>query len=151
MKGRARLLGVPVHQMLVVFPLGLLATSFFFDLGWVLFRRAELARVAWWLILAGVIGGAAASLFGIIDWVALARQSRARRTGAWHGVGNAGVAILFAVSWMLRRDDPGHPEALAILLSALGVLLMILTGWLGWELAERMEDEGSELPSPRQP
>jgi uncharacterized membrane protein len=32
MEGRASLLGHPVHQMLIVFPLGLLATSVGFDL-----------------------------------------------------------------------------------------------------------------------
>ena len=32
MKARARLFGHPVHQMLIVFPLGLLATSVLFDL-----------------------------------------------------------------------------------------------------------------------
>jgi uncharacterized membrane protein len=32
MEARAKLLGHPVHQMLVVFPLGLLATGVIFDL-----------------------------------------------------------------------------------------------------------------------
>ncbi len=32
MEARARLLGHPVHQMLIVFPLALLATSLGFDL-----------------------------------------------------------------------------------------------------------------------
>ncbi|HEX6904469.1 MAG TPA: hypothetical protein VF789_32475 [Thermoanaerobaculia bacterium] len=30
MKAKARLFGHPIHQMLIVFPLGLLATSLFF-------------------------------------------------------------------------------------------------------------------------
>jgi len=33
MEARAKAFGHPIHQMLIVFPLGLLATSFFFDLG----------------------------------------------------------------------------------------------------------------------
>ena len=64
MKAKARLFGLPIHQILIVFPLGLLATSFFFDLAWLARGRAELAVGASWLIFAGVIGGAAASLFG---------------------------------------------------------------------------------------
>jgi uncharacterized membrane protein len=140
MLARARILGHPIHQILIVFPLGLLATSFFFDVAWMAKGREELAIVANWLIFAGVIGGVLASLFGLVDWLAIPRGTRAWRVGAWHGGGNTLVAVLFAVSWLLRRDAPGHPEGLAIALSAAGVLLIVLTGWLGSELADRMEE-----------
>ncbi|MFP5248182.1 MAG: DUF2231 domain-containing protein [Thermoanaerobaculia bacterium] len=134
----ARLFGHPVHLILIVFPLGLLATSFFFDLAWLATARAELGVVAWWMIFAGVAGGLAASLFGFVDWLAIPRGTRAWRMGALHGGGNAIVAVLFAASWLLRRDAPGHPDALAIVLSGLGVLLTVLTGWLGSELADEV-------------
>jgi len=140
MKAKLRLFGRPVHQILIVFPLGLLATSFFFDLAWLMNGHAELAIVASWLIFAGVVGGVAASLFGVIDWLAIPRATRAWRVGAWHGGGNLIVAILFAVSWWLRADAPATPEQLAIILSGCGVLLIILTASLGSELADRMED-----------
>jgi uncharacterized membrane protein len=140
MKARARILGHPVHQILIVFPLGLLATSFFFDLAWLVRGREQLAIVAWWLIFAGVAGGVAASLFGLIDWLAIPRGTRARRVGALHGGGMVIVAVLFAASWTLRRDVPTNPEGLAILLSGLGVLLTVVTGWLGGELADRMAE-----------
>jgi uncharacterized membrane protein len=139
-QARARILGHPVHQILIVFPLGLLATSFFFDLGYLLTERGELGVVASWLIFAGVIGGIIASLFGLLDYSGIPRGTRARRVGALHGGGNVVVALLFAASWLLRRDEPGHPEALAIVLSGLGVLLIVATAWLGAELAERMEE-----------
>lgn len=140
MKAKARIFGLPVHQILIVFPLGLLATSFFFDLAWLANGRPQIAIVASWMIFAGVIGGAAAALFGLIDWIAIPRGTRARRVGAWHGGGNLIVAVLFAASWLIRRDAPEHPEGIAIALSACGVLLTIMTGWLGSELADRMEE-----------
>jgi uncharacterized membrane protein len=140
MKAKARIFGLPLHQILIVFPLGLLATSFFFDLAWLAKGRAELAVVASWLIFAGVIGGAAASLFGLIDWLAIPRGTHAWRVGAWHGGGNLIVAVLFAISWIIRRDAPANPEGIAIALSGCGVLLTVLTGWLGSQLAEQMED-----------
>jgi uncharacterized membrane protein len=141
MKAKARIFGHPVHLILIVFPLGLLATSFFFDLAYLAHVRAELGVVASWMIFAGVIGGAAASLFGLIDWLAIPRGTRAWRVGAWHGGGNLIVAALFAASWLLRRDEPGHPGGIAIALSGCGVLLIVLTGWLGSELADRMEEQ----------
>jgi uncharacterized membrane protein len=140
MKAKARIFGHPVHLILIVFPLGLLATSFFFDLAYLAKGRTELAVVSSWMIFAGVLGGAAAAVFGLIDWLAIPRGTRAWRVGAWHGGGNLIVAALFAVSWCIRRDAPGHPEAIAIALSACGVLLIVLTGWLGSELADRMDD-----------
>ncbi|HUP61490.1 MAG TPA: DUF2231 domain-containing protein [Thermoanaerobaculia bacterium] len=140
MKSRARILGHPIHQILIVFPLGLLATSFFFDLAWMATGRAELAIVAWWMIVAGVIGGGIAAVFGVIDWIAIPHGTRARRLGAWHGGGFVVVALLFAISLAARRETPAHPEAIAIALSGLGVLLTVVTGWLGGELSERMEE-----------
>jgi uncharacterized membrane protein len=140
MQPRARILGHPVHQILIVFPLGLLATSFFFDLAWLAKGSEQLAIVSWWMIFAGVVGGGAASIFGLIDWLAIPRGTRARRVGAWHGGAFLIVAALFAGSWILRRDAPAHPESAALTLSALGVLLTVVTGWLGGELAERMEE-----------
>ena len=140
MQPRARILGHPIHQILIVFPLGLLATSFFFDLAWLVRKNEQLAIVAWWLIFAGVVGGAAAAVFGLIDWLAIPRGTKARRVGALHGVGMGVVALLYAVSWLLRRDAPAQPDAIAVALSAAGVLLTIVTGWLGGELAERMEE-----------
>jgi uncharacterized membrane protein len=135
-----RLLGHPVHQILVVFPLGLLATSFFFDLAWLAKGRDHLAIVACWLIVAGVAGGAVAALFGAVDWMAIPRGTRARRIGAFHGVGMALVAVLYALSWLLRRDAPAQPELGAIALSGAGALLTVVTGWLGGELADRLEE-----------
>lgn len=141
MKATARLFGLPIHQILIVFPLGLLATSFFFDVAWLARGRAELAVVASWLIFAGVIGGAAASLFGVIDWLAIPRGTPAWRIGAWHGGGNLIVAMLFAASWFLRRDAPANPGAIAIALSGTGVLLTLLTAWLGSQLTQ--DDAGN--------
>lgn len=140
MRPRARILGHPVHRVLIVFPLGLLATSFFFDVAWLVRGREQLAVVAWWLIFAGVVGGAVAALFGVIDWLAIPRGSHARRVGALHGGGMLIVALLYAASWVLRRDAPAAPEGAAIALSGLGVLLTVITGWLGGELADRMEE-----------
>lgn len=140
MKAKLRIAGHPVHHMLIVFPLGLLATSFFFDLAYLARGRGELAIVASWLIFAGVIGGVAASVFGMIDWLAIPRGTRAWILGAWHGGGNLIVAVLFAVSWWLRRDAPAHPSAIAIALSGTGVLLSVITGLVGSELADRMEE-----------
>lgn len=141
MTPRTRILGPPLHRILVIFPLGLLATSFFFDLAWLANGRGQLAVAAHSIILAGVIGGVLASLFGIVDWLAIPRDTKAWKMGALHGAGNSVVAALFAASWLLRRDAPEHPATLEIALSAAGVLLIVITAWLGSEVAAGMSEE----------
>src|SRR2546422_10900721 len=85
MDAKARLFGHPIHQMLIVFPLGLLATSFFFDIAFLITKRSDVATAAFWMILAGVIGGLVAAVFGLIDWLGIPRRTRAKNIGLLHG------------------------------------------------------------------
>jgi len=153
MEARARFLGHPIHQMLIVFPLGLLATSFFFDLAscFLPAQAASLANASFLMIAAGVIGGLAAALFGLIDWLAIPADTRAKAIGLWHGGANVIVVGLFAASWLLRRPAPAAPPMAAIVLSGLAVVLALLAGWLGGELVNRLGvgiDDGAHLDAP---
>lgn len=85
MESRAKLLGHPAHQMLIVFPLGLLATAVIFDVVFLASGMLEMATVAYWLIAAGLIGALVAAPFGTIDWTAIPPGTRAKRIGAMHG------------------------------------------------------------------
>jgi uncharacterized membrane protein len=151
MKAKARLFGHPIHQMLIVFPLGLLATSLFFDIARLSSGNPQWGLISYWLIAVGILSGLVAAVFGLIDWLAIPPDTRAKRIGRLHGIGNVVVVGLFAASWFLRRDDPGNPEGAAITLSALAVLLALVTGWLGGELVDRLAvgvDEGANLNAP---
>ena len=150
MEAKAKLLGHPVHQMLIVFPLGLLATSFFFDLAFLATKKSELAVAAYWMIFAGVIGGLVAAVFGLIDWLAIPRGTRAKAIGLWHGGGNVVVVALFIASWFLRRGFTAPPTA-AIVTSAIAVCIALVTGWLGGELVDQLGvgvNEGAHLDAP---
>jgi len=137
--------------MLIVFPLGLLATSLFFDIAYLITNRGELARVAFWMIFAGVIGALLAAVFGLIDWLGIPGGTRAKRLGAWHGIGNVIVAALFAVSWWVRRGDPSTPATMAIVLSAIAVGIALVTGWLGGELVGQLGIGVNEEANPNAP
>ena len=151
MESRAKLFGHPIHQMLIVFPLGLLATAVVFDVVG-LFRDDGLwSTMAYYMIAAGVISGLVAAIFGAIDYFAIPMGTRARYVGTLHGVGNVAVVALFAASWLLRRPDPADPAAEAMIFSFLGVLLAAGTGWLGGELVGRLGigvDDGAHVNSP---
>ena len=138
MQSKARLLGHPVHTMLIVFPLGLLATAVVFDIVGLAGGNAEWYRISFWMIAAGVIGGLLAAVFGLADWLAIPAGTRAKRIGLWHGGGNVVVVLLFIVSWFLRRPAPDAPPLVAFVVSFVAVTLASVTGWLGGELVVRL-------------
>ncbi|MEX2139191.1 MAG: DUF2231 domain-containing protein [Pirellulales bacterium] len=151
MESRAKLLGHPVHQMLIVFPLGLLGTSVIFDVVYLATTNGRWADIAFWMITAGILGGLAAAVFGLIDWLAIPKATRAKAIGMWHGLGNVVVIVLFAWTGLLRYEAPTEPSIGAIVLSFAGVALAVLTGWLGGELVDRLGvgvDDGAHLNSP---
>jgi uncharacterized membrane protein len=151
MESKAKMAGHPIHPMLIVFPLGLLATAAIFDIITLVKDNGRWSEMAFWMIAAGIIGGLVAAVFGLIDFLAIPTGTRARSIGLLHGVGNVVVVALFAGSWWLRRPDPAAPSALAYVLSFAAVVLALFTGWLGGELVDRLGvgvDEGAHLDAP---
>jgi uncharacterized membrane protein len=134
----ASLLGHRVHPMLIVFPLGLLGMAVIFDIIRLASGETALSVAAYYMIAAGVITGLLAAVFGLLDWLGITANTRARSVGARHGAGNVIVVVLFAVSWWLRRPDPADPSTVAFVLGVIGLLLALVTGWLGGELVERL-------------
>jgi uncharacterized membrane protein len=151
MESRAKLLGHPVHQMLIVFPLGLLAMAVIFDLLALGLEQGYWSEIAYWMIAAGVITGLLAAPFGFIDWVAIPAGTRAKRIGAVHGAGNVLVVVMFAASWFMRSGAPQLPGRIALALSFVAGGLALITGWLGGELVDRLGvgvDEGAHIDAP---
>ena len=145
MPSGARIFGHPIHPMLIVFPLGLFAMAVVFDIIQLVTANPNLSLAAYYMIGAGIITGLLAAIFGLIDWMGVPRESRARSVGRWHGLGNVVVVLLFAISWWLRRPNPSSPTGGALTASYLGVLLGLVTGWLGGELVFR-HGVGVEAP-----
>ena len=152
MESRFKVLGHAAHPILIVFPLGLLATSVIFDILWLLMGDTQFPVAAYWMIAAGIIGGLVAAVPGLVDWLAIPKDTRAKRIGLYHAVGNDIVLVLFAVGWWLRRGVPNHePTTAALALSIVAVLLALCTGWLGGELIERLGmavHDGAHLDAP---
>lgn len=151
MESKAKFLGHAIHPIMIVFPLGLLATGVVFDAIYLIWGNPNMASVAYWMIAAGIVGGLLAAPFGWIDWFAIPSDTRAKRIGLIHGLANMTVVLLFVGSWWLRSDVPTRPETLASVLSFLGAGLALFGGWLGGELVERLGvgvHEGANLDAP---
>ncbi|HLU30007.1 MAG TPA: DUF2231 domain-containing protein [Glycomyces sp.] len=152
MESRAKAAGHAVHPMLVMFPLGLLTTAVVFDVLHLITGGSDFAIASAYMIAAGVVGGLLAAVFGWIDWFAIPGATRAKRVGLVHGLGNAVVLALFAVSWLLRADAAAwDPGAAALVFGFVGVAIAGGAAWLGGELVERLGvsvDEGAYLDAP---
>ena len=152
MESRAKFLGHPIHQQLIVFPLGLLGMAVIFDLISFWTDNPLWTQAAFYMIGAGIVTGLLAAVFGLADWLAIPRNTRAKRIGAVHGIGNVIVVLLFAVSFYFRwQDTAGVPVPLGYACSFIGFGIALFTGWLGGELVNRLGvgvDEGAHVNAP---
>jgi uncharacterized membrane protein len=138
MEGKAKFLGHSVHPILIVFPLGLLATAVIFDVIYLIWGNTLFATVSYWMMAAGIIGGLIAAPFGLIDWISIPSGTRAKSVGLIHGIVNVLTVGVFLVSWYLRSGAPERPPMAASALGILGLVMALVGGWLGGELVERL-------------
>jgi uncharacterized membrane protein len=101
-----------------------------------------LATAAFWNIIAGVILGLIAAVFGLWDWLAIPADTRAKRIGLLHAGGNVVVVTLFFISWLLRLGTTDHqPNGFGFALQIIALILALFTAWLGGELVDRSGSE----------
>lgn len=151
MEAKAKLFGHPVHQMLIVLPLGLLTGAVLFDIVHLVTGDNQWSLVSYWLIPAGILTGLLAAVFGLVDYLTIPNDTRAKRIGRLHAIGNVIVLVLFALSFLVRGNPTDEPSGFALLLSFAGGGLAMLTGWLGGELVDRLGvgvHEGANLNAP---
>jgi uncharacterized membrane protein len=130
--------GHPIHPMLIPFPIAFLVGALVTDVAALATADAFFARMSAWLLGAGLVTGALAAVPGLID---LLTSERARRSlaGQIHAWGNGAVLGLSAVNLAVRvvGDLEAAVAPWGVALSAVVALLLVVTGWVGGELAYR--------------
>jgi uncharacterized membrane protein len=129
--------------MLIPFPIGLLVFSLIADLIY-LWRGNPIWEnyIAFYTLLGGIIGAAAAAIPGLIDWAALTDQA-AVKVANWHARVNIIGLVIFIASFYLRTTSgakwiAGIPiPILPFVLSLVGVIGLAIAGYLGGELVFR--------------
>ena len=99
--------GHPVHPILVTLPIGAWVCSFIFGL--VSYGSSEprtWSVGSMWLILIGVIGAAAAAIFGVLDLLNLPRHTAAFGTGRLHAILNSTALVIFSHRFHLALQHP---------------------------------------------
>ncbi len=138
MDSKAKVLGHPAHQILIVFPLGLLLTAVIFDIIYLVTGNLGFTSASYLMIGAGLIGALIAAPFGLADWLKIPPDTRAKRIGVMHAGANTVAAILFLISWLMRTEIPAEPTGLAVTLGIIGAAFLGVSGWLGGELIDRL-------------
>jgi uncharacterized membrane protein len=129
MKDKARMANHPIHPMLIPFPIGLwifaLVADFIFRAG----GNPAWATVAYYSMAGGIIGAIAAAIPGFIDFLDM-KPSRTKSIAVRHMLLNVVALLLFMWNFLLR--EPGTAVgAFPFFLSIVGVLLILISGWLG--------------------
>ncbi len=138
MRSRASVGSHPLHPMLIAFPIGLLVTSFIFDLIARWQNMPSLAAAAWYCVIAGLIGATIAAIPGIIDLFSIVpADSSARSRGYKHAILNGLMMIAFIADAAYRGTRSVMADNTSLILSAIGVVLIGCSGWLGATLIYR--------------
>jgi uncharacterized membrane protein len=137
----------PVHPMLVPFPIGLWVFSLVAD---VIFLRGwggpVWNDVAFYTMAGGTVAALLAAPFGLLDLLSL-RAPDTRRIGWIHMSLNLLIVATFAVDLWLRTRSVTS-AGLPVTLSAVAVLMLLASGWLGGEMVY-VHGAGVEPPAAR--
>jgi uncharacterized membrane protein len=133
MSSPASFKGHPFHPIIVPLPIGLwifsLVSDLIFKFG---YGGAVWNDVAFYTLAGGIVGALIAALPGFIDLSNL-QNPKTKTIAIWHMIINLGAVGLYCVNfWLRMHRAPG--DNLPIVLSVIGIVLIIISGWLGGEL-----------------
>src|SRR5580658_5526887 len=129
--------GRPLHAMLVPIPIICFVGTLITDI--VYWQTAAMlwADMSEWLLLAGLIVSVVAVPAGRIDFLGDPRIRRLR-AGWIHAIGNVTALILSIFNCLIHtRDAYTSVVPTGLILSALVVVILLVTGWNGWALVYR--------------
>jgi uncharacterized membrane protein len=133
-KSTASIAGHPIHPMLIPFPIVFFVSTFACDVAFWITGNDLWAVTAIWLLGAGIVMAALAALVGLID-VLGEQRVRALGDAWWHAGGNVVVVLIELYNWIARYSE-GTAAVLpkGLVLSLICVVILLFTGWKGWEL-----------------
>lgn len=124
-----------LHPALVHLPIALLPLSVLFDLASRVFSDPALflVRGAFFCILAGIGTGLLAAVVGVLDYVGIRNDHRAKKTATAHMILNVIALGLFGVSAGLRYGvlDADRVPNVPLLLSVIALGVLGYSGYLG--------------------
>ncbi len=127
----------PIHPMLVSIPIVCFIGALVTDIVYAVSAEMMWADFSAWLLLVGFIFGVLAAVAGLTDFLGN-RQIRAQAPAWPHLLGNLVVLILAFFNILIHtRDAWTSVVPVGLILSIVTVLILPITGWLGWSMVYR--------------
>lgn len=136
-RSTASLRGHPIHVMLVPVPIFCFVATLVTDIVYWRTAAMQWANFSAWLLVIGILFALLAAIAGLIDFFNEPRIRELRP--AWiHVVGNVTVLILSIFNAMIHsRDAYTSVVPTGLILSAIVVAILLVTGWNGWTMVYR--------------
>jgi uncharacterized membrane protein len=131
-RSTAKIGGHPIHPMLVQFPIvcfiGVLVT----DIVFINNQNAGWATASRYLLVIGLVMAALAALAGLTDFLGDKRVQGG--DAIKHAIANVTAVVIELVNLILRLHTNDPIPRIGIILSALTVLILLYSGWMGGKL-----------------
>src|SRR5689334_21058924 len=127
-RSTAQIAGHPIHPMLVQFPIVCFILTLVFD---ILYVRGQSDVGPWtiWLLGIGLVMGAFAAVAGLTDFLGDRRIQGS--DAVKHMLANVTAVVLEVVNLVLRLKNVDSIASTGVYISALVVLILLYSGWLG--------------------
>ena len=152
MHSKVKIAGHPVHPMLIAFPVAFYTATLVCYIVYSSNQNPFWFKVAVVANIAGAVMAAVAAIPGFIDWLFIPSGSKAKKTGLFHMVCNVLALVCFGVTAWLecpKWDDTNPGLGIAIPLTAVGFILTLTAGFLGWTLVQK-HHVGIDMEPPTQ-
>jgi uncharacterized membrane protein len=140
MYSRVKIAGHPVHPMLIAFPVAFYTAAL---AGYIVYANNNDTfwfKLAYAANAAGVAMAVVAALPGFIDWLNIPSDSPAKKTGLFHMVANVIALVCYGINFWIqcpKWDETNPLLGPAIILTALGFIITLVAGFLGWTLVQK--------------
>jgi uncharacterized membrane protein len=134
-KSTAQIAGHPIHPMVIPFPIACFVLAFVSDLAVWRTGNDFWVNASLWLLGIGLIMAAVAAVAGLID--VMGDNQIQSLSDAWlHAGGNVIAVLIQLYNWYMRYEG-GSVVPTGLILSLVVVLILLFTGWKGWEMVYR--------------
>jgi uncharacterized membrane protein len=145
-RSTVQIAGHPLHPMLVPIPIACFVGTLLTDLAYWKTANLQWAVMSSWMLTIGLIVALFAVIAGFVDFLG-DRRIRDLQAVWIHAGGNAVALILSIVNAFVHsRDGYSSVVPTGLILSALVVLILLVTGWEGWAMVYRHRVGVSEKP-----
>jgi uncharacterized membrane protein len=138
MRSRAALGTHPLHPALVPLPIGAFFLAFVADVTHAVTKNSFFYDAAVFAIGVGIVTALLAAVLGLVDYFGVKMSAAGRRLATIHLCLNVVAVVLYAISWLMRRDHGALDTArwpLAFGLAVVPFLMLGISGWIGGKMS----------------